>query len=359
MHERETMTSKERVMKAFNHVKADRVPINYMSNPGIHKRLLAHYNLKSDDYEGLLKQLWVDFRSVGAAYTGPRLHAEIKDRQVDPLFGIHRRYIEHPSGGYWDYCDFPLKDADEEMVANWPMPNPDDFDYSSVAEQCKNNEEYAIALHCFGDLINGNTMLRSMEQTLVDLILDEPAGILLGDRRFDFQMARAERILEAANGSIDFVWLGEDLGTQKRPMISMEIFRKHIKPRYKKLIDMANNYGAKTMIHTCGSSSWAYEDFLEIGIDAVDTLQPECVDMSPQYLVDTFGGRLSFHGCISTAGPLTYETPVEVRQNVQETLDIMMPTASYMLSPTHSIQDNTPTENVVEMYDAAKELGWY
>ena len=29
------------------------------------------------------------------------------------------------------------------------------------------------------------------------------------------------------------------------------------------------------MIHTCGSSSWAYEDFIEMGIDAVDTLQPE------------------------------------------------------------------------------------
>jgi uroporphyrinogen decarboxylase len=68
---------------------------------------------------------------------------------------------------------------------------------------------------------------------------------------------------------------------------------------------------------------------------------------------------LAFQGCISTAGKLAYGTPAEVRQTVQETLDIMKPTYSYMLAPTHMIQDNTPTENAVEMYDAAKELGWY
>jgi len=62
------------------------------------------------------------------------------------------------------------------------------------------------------------------------------------------------------------------------------------------------------MIHTCGSSSWAYEDFIEMGITVVDTLQPEAKDMAPEYLKKTFGGRLAFHGCISTAGPVASGT---------------------------------------------------
>ncbi len=94
-----------------------------------------------------------------------------------------------------------------------------------------------------------------------------------------------------------------------------------------------------------------------MGIDAVDTLQPECRDMSPRTLVERFGGRLSFHGCISTAGALAFGTPLDVRAVVRETLEIMAPTSSYMLSPTHQIQDNTPTENAVELYAAARELG--
>ncbi len=359
LHPKETMTSRERVLRAFHRVQADRVPINYSSNPGIHNRLLRHYGLAPDENEGLLQALWVDFRAIGAPYQGPRLHEELPGRQVDPLWGIHTRWIEHPSGGYWDYCDFPLKEASEEQVAAWPMPDPNDFDYSGVRKACSRYNHYALYVSCFGDLINGNGFLRGMEQTLVDLLTDNPAGLLLGDRRFAIQASVAERILEAAHGRIDFVWLGEDLGMQDRPMISMKIFRKHIRPRYQKLVDMARSYGAKTMIHTCGSSSWAYEDFIEMGIDAVDTLQPECKDMSPGYLKEHFGGRLSFHGCISTAGPLAYGTPADVRQTVKETLEIMMPGLGYMLSPTHSIQDNSPTENVIAMYEAAQELGFY
>ena len=96
-----------------------------------------------------------------------------------------------------------------------------------------------------------------------------------------------------------------------------------------------------------------------MGIDAVDTLQPEAKNMSPRYLVDHFGGRLSFHGCISTAGELATGTPEDVAKTVAETIEIMRPTHSYMIAPTHMIQDNSPLENVLTFYEKAAELGRY
>ena len=111
------------------------------------------------------------------------------------------------------------------------------------------------------------------------------------------------------------------------------------------------------MIHTCGSSSWAYEDYIEMGIKAVDTLQPEATNMSPQYLKEHFGGRLVFHGCISTTGALSFGTVDDVIRDVKNTLEIMMPDGGYCLSPTHSLQDNTPLENVLAMYEAAHKYG--
>ena len=344
---------------AFNHQASDRVPIDYQANPGIDARLKAYFGLAPGDDESLLRALWVDFRAIGAPYAGPTLHSPIPGRQVDPQWGIHTRWIEHPSGGYWDYCDFPLKDADEAQVEAWPLPDPDLYDYSGVADACRRHDHYAQHILCYGDYINGNGFFRSMETTLIDLVTDEPAGLRLAERRFKAQAGYLERVLDKAGGRIDFVWLGEDLGTQVAPMISVKTFRKHLLPQYKVLIDIANAYGAKTMIHTCGSSSWAYEDFIALGVNAVDTLQPECKNMSPGYLVEHFGGRLAFHGCISTAGKLAYGSPADVRQDIVETLAVMKPTASYMLSPTHMIQDNTPTENAVAMYAAAQELGWY
>jgi uroporphyrinogen decarboxylase len=354
------MSSKERVLTAFARQEPDRVPINYLCNPGIDGRLKAHYGLAADDDEGLRRVLGVDFRGVHARYIGPRLHAEVPGISVDPIWGIHRRYIEHESGAYWDYCDFPLRNADEEAVAAWPLPSPDDYDYSQIAEQCRLYHEYAINGSAgYGDIINGNGFLRGMEQVLIDLITDDPAGLLLADRRMGLLVEVTRRTLEAAHGGVDFLWLGEDLGTQRGPTISMATFRKHIRPRYQAFCDLAEAYDLPVMMHCCGSSSWAFDDFVEMGITVVDTLQPEAKDMAPAYLKARFGDRMAFHGCISTAGPVAYGTVDEVVRYCRDTLEIMMPGGGYCFAPTHALQDNSPTENVVAMYDTAHRYGVY
>jgi uroporphyrinogen decarboxylase len=113
------------------------------------------------------------------------------------------------------------------------------------------------------------------------------------------------------------------------------------------------------MIHCCGSSSWAFEDFIAMGINVVDTLQPEAANMSPVYLKNNFGQRLAFHGSISTAGPMAYGSVQEAVANVKETLEIMMPGGGYIMAPTHMIQDNTPTQNVIAVYEAVRKYGVY
>lgn len=153
------MNSKERVLAAFSNQVPDRVPINYSANAGIDRRLKSHFGLKANDDEGLRNLLGVDFRSVTAPYVGPcRHHALSPDIAVDE-WGIRRRWVEHETGGYWDYCDFPLRDADEQAVADWPLPRPDDFDTSGVFDQCCRFESCAITgSGGYGDIINGNGM---------------------------------------------------------------------------------------------------------------------------------------------------------------------------------------------------------
>jgi len=353
------MTPKERVLTAFSRQAPDRVPINYLSNPGIDGRLKAHYGLAADDDEGLLQALGVDFRAVHAPYVGPKLHEDVPGRHVD-IWGIHRRWIEHESGGYWDYCDFPLRDATLYEVAAWPLPVPDDFDYSGIAEACRRHARYAInGAGGFGDIINGNGMLRSMEQTLIDLVTGDPAGMLLADRRMEIQIGRTERILEAAQGGVDFIWMGEDLGTQIGPLISMKTFRQQIRPRYERYCELARAYNLPIMMHCCGSSSWAFDEFVDMGIQVVDTLQPEAANMAPAYLKERYGDRLAFHGCISTAGPVADGTVEETIAYCREILEIMMPGGGYCYAPTHQLQDNSPTENVLAMYAVAHAHGRY
>ena len=96
-----------------------------------------------------------------------------------------------------------------------------------------------------------------------------------------------------------------------------------------------------------------------MGLAVADTLQPEATDMSPEYLKRTFGDRLAFHGCISTAGPVAFGTVEQVVESCRRTLEIMMPGGGYCFAPTHALQDNSPTENVVAMYETALTCGRY
>ncbi|MBC7185463.1 MAG: hypothetical protein H5U38_00355 [Calditrichaeota bacterium] len=355
------MSPKERVLTALSHQEPDRVPINFAANPGVQARLMQHFGLAPDDWPHLRAALGVDFQWVWAPYVGPRLHPELPERRVDPEWGTRTRWVEHPSGGYWDFCDFPLRTATAEEVARWPMPSPDDYDYGQVLAQCRQNKEFCLYMGGpgLGDIINSTTMLRGMEQALIDLATADPAGMLLIDRRLEVQLEVTRRTLEAARGEIDFLWIGEDLGGQNGPLISMELFRAQIRPRLQRFVDLARAFDLPVMIHSCGSSSWAFPEFIVMGIAAVDTLQPEAKDMSPEYLKRRFGNDLAFHGAISTAGPVATGSVEEVIAYCRHVLEVMMPGGGYCFAPAHQLQDNTPTQNVLAMYQTALTDGQY
>jgi uroporphyrinogen decarboxylase len=357
------MNSKQRVLTTLNHQKPDRVPLGFVGSNGvIDRKLKNHFGLAMDDNDGLLDALQVDLRYfIYPTYTGPKLFDDIKGLNIDPIFGCRTRWVQNESGGYWDFCDFPLKDADAQKIADWPMPNPDNFDYSEVDTFCKKHSQYCIVFGNpgMGDFLNSTGRLRTMEQVYVDIITDDPAGLLYFQRKAEMELKVMERVLERAKGKIDVVWTGEDLGTQNSPLISLEVYRKHLKPLHKKYVDLAKSYNLPVMVHTCGSSSWVYPDFIEMGIKIADTLQPEAKNMSPAYLKNTYGDKLSFHGCISTAGPLAYGNTDDVEKYIKQTLEIMKPGGGYIMAPTHMLQDNTPVENVIQAYKSTIKYGLY
>jgi uroporphyrinogen decarboxylase len=168
-----------------------------------------------------------------------------------------------------------------------------------------------------------------------------------------------ERLIDTCKDYVDFFWFGEDLGTQRAPMIGLDLYRTVMKPIHKSIFDLARAYNKPSIIHTCGSSSWVYHDFIEMGVTGVDTLQPEAAHMSPEYLKSTFGSTLCYRGCVSTAGALAYGSVQDIIEDVRHTLRIMMDGGGYHFAPTHAIQDNSPVENVVAMYQAAHDHGVY
>ena len=142
-------------------------------------------------------------------------------------------------------------------------------------------------------------------------------------------------------------------------MVSLDLFRRHIRPRHQTFVDLAKECSIPVMMHSCGSSSWAFDDFIEMGIGVIDTLQPEAANMGPDYLKERYGRDLAFHGCMSTGGVIVNGTMEEAVRGACALLDIMMPGGGYAFSPTHMLQDNTPTENVLAVYEAVRRRGSY
>lgn len=359
----ETMSAKERVKRTFAFEKTDRVTIGYESNPVIHQKLCEALDVKPDDMLALYHALGVDYVGVNAAYKGKPVYEDIPGRIRVPDTGAVLRYVKNEYGGYYDYCDFPLKDVDSEVIASYPFPDPDGYDYDGALDYLDYITKEGFAAHIgnagHGDILNTTGMLMSVEDALVNLAIEDEATLLMTDKRLGAQLEVMERLLIKAKGKFDFMWLGEDLGTQKTPMISREMYDSVLRPRHQKFIDLAKAYDLPVIIHTCGSSSWVYEEFIEMGMNGVDTLQPEATNMSPEYLKEHFGGRLNFRGCISTAGPLAYGTAEETEEVCKKTLETLMPTKGYHFAPTHAIQDNTPVENLITMYQAAHRYGRY
>lgn len=136
------------------------------------------------------------------------------------------------------------------------------------------------------------------------------------DKVNDFAIAYLHKCMEKCTGLIDGVYCGDDFGTQRGLLISPEMWRQYIKPRYKNLIEVVHNYGLKYFHHSCGGVRPIIPDMIEIGVDVLNPIQPLAVGMEPRELADDFGKKITFYGAIDEQDTLPFKKPEDVRQEV-------------------------------------------
>ena len=350
------MKSRERVLSAFSRRGYDRIPIKHEGTPEVNRMIMDRFGLKNMNQ--LLKVLGDDFRYVEASYIGPELR-KFQDGSFEGYWGERYKYVEFGSGKYMESVFKPY--AGVEALADLDrshFPSADWFDYSTIKRQCEGlGGEYAV---CFGgpgdfDFINSISRARGMEEVLIDLIDGNEVLNELMDARFEFYFEMHRRALEAAGGLIDFVHIGEDLGNQRGPMIGGEIFERYFAPKFKEYFDMAHGYGAKVMMHMCGTVDAFLPRLIELGLDVQDVVQPTTPAMDLASLKPRFGDRLVFQGSLNVQGEIAFGTPDEVRREVRRRIELF-PEGGLFLGPSHAIQAGSPLENILAIYDEAGSL---
>jgi len=352
-----TMTSKQRVLSAFNRTGYDRIPVKHEGTPEVNRMIMDHFGLKN--MEQLLRVVGDDFRYVEPGYIGPELRT-FPDGSVEGYWGERYKYAEFKGGKYLESCYQPFAGIERlEDLDRSHFPVADWFDYSTIRAQCLKFHDQGVAI-CFGtagdmDFINSIARARGTEQVLVDLITDDPVYLEIMEARFRFYYEMHRKVLEAAGGLIDFSHIGEDLGTQKAQVISHEIFERHFAPKFKRYFDMVHSYGARTMMHMCGCVIAFLPRLIELGLDVYDVVQPAAPEMDIAELQRRFGDQLTFCGSVCVQSTLAFGTHEQVEDEVTRRLTLF-PKGGLFLGPTHAIQVGSPLENVLALYRTAGSL---
>ena len=121
------------------------------------------------------------------------------------------------------------------------------------------------------------------------------------------------------------LYLGDDIGMQRTPMMSLELYCKWLKPRLAAVIRAARDVNPDILIfyHSCGFVTPFLPHLIEAGVDVLNPVQPESMDFGA--ICREYGGKISFHGTIGTQTTMPFGTPQQVRETVWKHLQIAKP----------------------------------
>ena len=170
-----------------------------------------------------------------------------------------------------------------------------------------------------------------------------------------------EEFLTPIGPYVDLICMGEDLGTQLAPFMSVADYRTFCKPYQRRWIDAAKRAApnARLVLHSCGAVRDYIPDFIEIGVDVLNPIQPKAAGMDAFGIKRDFGDALSFIGGFDIQELLPFGTEAEIRDGAKRLIDAMGPGENFIFSPSHQILPEVKPENVIAMYDAALEFAAY
>jgi uroporphyrinogen decarboxylase len=347
------LSPRERVALALEHREIDRIPIAMVCsgiNPAAHRALAAwlkeHRQTTIEQYLDPL----IDIQSVNPDYRGPA-----RARATD-IWGVRRMPISYGLGEYHEIDYYPLASAtsiDDIAAHRWPQTSW--FDYDAIPLQIAamaTKGDYCLMV-ANGNIFESSWYMRGFENIFMDLATQPEFAHALFERVTSFFIEHFTKILQAGKGRIDLVFTADDIGGQNGLLMSRPMWEEHLKPYHARLNRVIHEYGAKVIYHSDGAVMEAVDGLVDMGIDILQALQFDAAGMDPVALKSAYGDHLCFEGGISVQKTLPFGTPEQVRTEVRDRMRVLGKRGGYILGPSHAIQDGTPPENIVAIFDIA------
>ena len=371
------MTHRERIIAALSHKQPDVVPIDLGGSRDSsivvegYEKLKKHFGIESENElcdrmmqvvkvdERILRKLHIDTRSI---FPGTPIKSAVQGIAPDKYrdaWGVDR--IQPRGSYYYDQINYPLSgERTISDILKYPWPDPSDPGYikglHKRAQWIKDNTECAAVLTVPAPFVHITQYLRGFEDWYCDFVLNKGFIEALFDAVLEITMEFARRELEEVGKEVDVVFCADDLGTQRSLQVNRSDYLKFIKPRHEKYFRQIHELSpAKLVFHSCGSVVDVIDDFIEIGVDVLNPVQVSAAGMNPAELKKKYKSRLAFWGAMDNENILPTGTVNDVKRMVEERIEQMGEGGGYVLSSCHNIQPDVPIENILVMFEHARQ----
>jgi len=362
---RERMKHRERVLAALSHETPDRCPMQISFTPEFAERLRQDLRLQGrvvynphgggNTYE-LERIIGEDMllTSVGWANSYYQQTGDYTDE-----WGVSWKQVPYTTpygvGHYTEIVGHPL--AQDDAIEAYTPPDADRPElYNEAAWMLKEfHDEYWIVGVTVTTIFETAWALRGFERLMSDFVLNPELAERILEIPYRYHLRAAKRLVEMG---VDMIWIGDDVGSQTRMLISPAHWRRFLKPRMANFIAelKAINPHIKIAYHSDGNILPIIPELIEIGLDVLNPVQPACMD--PAELKRRFGDRLCFWGSIDEQHTLPFGHPQEVSAEVLHRLHTLGRGGGLILGPTHHVQLDTPMENFWAMVNTITQTSY-
>jgi uroporphyrinogen decarboxylase len=337
------MTPKEIVLAQIGRKSTPKTPYTLAYEESIGEKIDQHYG-GTAWRESFVRYIV----GVGAVDTDYKEH--IGDGRVRDAYGGIWRTDRRP----WHLERPPLSGPSLE---GYEFPKPEAFfrpEWKERAIQtCKEHPDSFIVGHLGWGLFERSWNLRGFENALVDSCVEPHFYEQMLDSLTELYLAFVEYTVDLP---VDGILFGDDWGDQRGVILGPERWRALIKPRWKRIYDAVHSAGKIVMSHSCGSVAEIIPDIIEIGMDVLESVQPEAAGMNPYELKLQFGNDITFWGCLGSQSTIGQGTPDQIKDEVARLAVEMADGGGYILAPAKPLQPGTPTQNAVAVVEALQKL---
>ena len=363
------MNSKERVLKAFGKIegKPDRPPLQFDLCRQLTDAFGEKLGIKPDYalsyYEDLTYRisgneirttLGSDCIIVGGTVSSNFEIITVRDNITLNEFGMEMQ----PTELYVNVVKCPLDKADSvEDIEQYNIPDayaPGRF-IKAKRDIEKFGKDYFVIGDCELSIFELAWHLTGMEEYMIAMAMEEPWIKLLNDKVEAWTLGLAKQLVELG---VDAIWFGEDLGSQTSMLISPDMWRRDFKPRYERMIKelKAINPDVIIIMHSDGAVAPLIDDFIAMGIEVYNPVQPNVPGSDPKELMDKYGGRINFFGGIDQQDLLPSGDLGALKKEIEERAEVMAKDGGYLMAPAHIIQADVSMDMVEAMIENIKGL---